>query len=356
MKRKLSLLLAMILIVTLSLMACGKTPESQPEGDNGEENGEGVIQETRTIKLGHSGPPGSSLDVVVQNIAEEVEKRTDGALIIEIYPGAQLGDEGVMLDSLMSGTLDMDLAGTPIMANVMPEFNMLSMPFLFRNTDEFFDIVNTDDFIAKSNAITNPKGIVLLGYPNGEMRGLSNVKREVRTPADLKGLNIRVMNGPLYTDMFKALGAMTTTLSFGEVYSALQQGVIDGEDNGINMLDMMKFMEVEKFHTVLGHTIQTNPLLINKQLWDSLSEEHRNVIQEVVTEEAKAYPTKVLEPQIAASKKVVEENGVKVIMELTQDEYQAFKDAVEPVYDKYKPQIGDDFYQYVMDKISDYRK
>lgn len=194
MKKSLIILLSLVLIFTFALAGCSAKPVDDGNEDVGEEETPAV--ETRTIKLGHSGPPGSSLDVVVQSIAKEVEEKTDGAIVIEIYPGAQLGDEGVMLDSLMSGTLDMDLAGTPIMANVMPEFNMLSMPFLFRNTDEFFDIVNTEEFIKKSNEITNPKGIVLLAYPNGEMRGLSNVKREVRTPADLKGLNIRVMNGP----------------------------------------------------------------------------------------------------------------------------------------------------------------
>lgn len=339
MNKKLIFILAVVMILSLSLnTVCAQAPK------------------VKTIRLGHSGPLGSSIDVSVQNIAAEIEEKTDGALIIEIYPGAQLGDENVMLDSLMSGTLDMDLAGTPILANVMPEFNMLNMPFLFRNTDEFFAVVNTKDFIEKSNSITNPKGIVLLGYPNGEMRGLSNTRHEVRTPADLKGLNLRVMAGPLYTDIFKALGAMTTTLSFGEVYSALQQGVIDGEDNGINMLDMMKFMEVEKFHTALGHTIQTNPILVNKKLWESLTEEQRNIIQDVVFANAKAYPTEILKPQIDASKKVVEDNGVKVVMELSQEEYQSFVDAVAPVYDKYKPQVGDDFYQFVMDQITAYRK
>lgn len=350
MKKKYVFLLAILIIFAFALGACEEqSTVKDPEPE---------VVETKitVIKLGHSGPPGSSIDVGVQNIAKAVEEKTDGALVLEIYPGAQLGDENVMLDSLMSGTLDMDLAGTPIMANVMPEFNMLSMPFLFRNTDEFFAIVNSKDFIEKCNEITNPKGIVLLGFPNGEMRGLSNVKREVRTPEDLKGLNLRVMAGPLYTDMFKAMGAMTTTLAFGEVYSGLQQGVIDGEDNGINMLDMMKFMEVEKFHTALGHTIQTNPLLVNKKLWDSLPEEQQKIVEDVVFAQAQAYPEEILKPQIEASKKVVEENGVKVVMELTQEEYEAFKNSVSSVYDKYKPEIGDDFYEYVMNQINSYRK
>ncbi|MDO4582423.1 MAG: TRAP transporter substrate-binding protein [Bacillota bacterium] len=350
--KKQFVLLLMALLVCGMMVACATepVPESAPDA-----TAEVPTYEALTLKMGHSAPVGSTLDVVAQSIVDEVAAKTDGLLTIEIYPAAQLGDENVMFDSVMSGTLDMDFVGTPILSTVMPEFNAVSLPFLFKDVEEFFSVVTSEEFISTTNAIVNEKNLELIGYPNGEMRGLSNVKHEVRTPEDLKGLTIRVMSGSMYTDMFQAMGAITSTLAFGEVYSALQQGVIDGEDNGLNMLDMMKFMEVEKYHTALGHTVQTNPLVVNKQVWDSLPAEWQQIIRDAVKTQEDNYITGILEPQIAASKAVCEENGVNIVMELTDEEYQAFRDSVQSVYEKYQAVIGDEFYTFILDLVESYR-
>lgn len=349
MKKLFSLLLASALLIGC-LAGCGDKPSggSQPPAT-------AKPGETVTLKLGHVGPPGSTMDIVAQGIATQVKEATGGAVVIEVYPQGQLGDETVMLDSTISGTLDMAMIGTPVMSTVFPEFNMLCLPFLFRGTDEFFSIVQTEDFIAKSNEITSAKGLTLLGYPNGEGRGLSNTKREVRTPADLAGLKIRVMNGSIYSDTFAALGAATSTMPFGEVYTALQQNVIDGEDNGLDFMTKQKFSEVEKYHTNLGHAIQTNPFIVSTAVWNKLAPEYQTAITDAIKAQQAEY-TKTLATAIEEAIVRAGEAKVNLVMELSDSEYQAFKDAVAPVYEKYEPIIGDSFYGYVNGLIEAARK
>ena len=352
-KKVFSLLLASALLIGC-LAGCGD--KNTPSGSKDPApSGSGSSGQTVSLKLGHVGPPGSTMDIVAQGIAEQVKEATNGSVEIIVYPQGQLGDETVMLDSTLSGTLDMAMIGTPVMSTVFPEFNALCLPFLFRDTDEFFSIVQTDEFIEKTNAITSQKGAVLLGYPNGEQRGLSNVKHEVRTPADMAGLKIRVMNGSIYTDTFAALGATTSTMPFGEVYTALQQGVIDGEDNGLDFMTKQKFSEVEKYHTNLGHAIQTNPFIVNSGVWDKLSADQQQAIKDAIKTQQDAYAV-TLATELEKAVTNAEDAKVNLVMELTDEEYGAFRDACSGVYEKYQSIIGDEFYNYVLGLVDAARK
>jgi len=307
-----------------------------------------------TLKMGHTGPVNSSLDVGLKNIAKEVQEKTGGSVVIQIYPQGQLGSEEVMLDSAITGTLDIAITSTPILANIKPEFNALSLPFLFKDVVDFFDIVTAEKFIGATSDLMKGKNLVLLGYPNALMRGLSNTKRNIRTPADMKGLKIRVMAGPLYTDMFNAMGATTSTLPFSELYSALQQGVVDGEDNHIYVMNIMKFMEVEKYHTVLNHTVQCNAFLVNEKVWNKLSADQRQIFKNALNNLVKVY-LDMVKSDTEKAIQAAEKNRVNVI-NLSSAEGQAFKNAVQPVYAKYRKAIGDEFYNYVMSQVESHKK
>ena len=154
-------------------------------------------------------------------------------------------------------------------------------------------------------------------------------------------------------DTFEALGAVPSTMAFSEVYSALQQGVIQAEDNGADMLTKMKFAEVEKYHTMLNHMVQSNPLLISNEIWNRLSNDQQNAIVEAEAAWGDNY-LPFMKEQLAASVQAAKDAGVEIV-ELSDSEFQAFKDATASVYDAYTPQIDASFYELICGKIDAYR-
>lgn len=362
------LALALALVLMFALVACNSGGSSTPAssggdapassgstGGGGADPGDAPTPDNPlTIRLGHVGGPTSSLQEAAVTIAEEVAEKTDGAVNIEVYPQAQLGDATIMLDGLTTGTVEACMVGCNEIATMIPDFYMFVLPFLFTDMDEFLAVANTDAVVDKCNEITEAKGITLIGFSSGEERGFSNTKRAVHTPADMEGLSIRIMAGSVYVDTFAALGVATSTMAFGEVYTALQQGVIDGEDNGMGMYVDMKFVEVEKNHTVLNHMMQCNPMLISTSIWNKLSAEQQQIIQDAEANWAAAYPEYY--KSYLAEKTAGAEAENSEIVYLTEDERQAFADATKDVYDKYADMVDDGLYDLVTGEVENYRK
>nr|WP_326184382.1 TRAP transporter substrate-binding protein [uncultured Oscillibacter sp.] len=350
MKKFVSLLLALAMILTLA--ACGGSQTTNQDGGSDTPAVEAdypTAEKPITLKLGHVGPPNSSLQIAAETIAADVKDKTGGAVLIEVYPQSQLGDAVVMLDGLSNGTLEMAMVGCNEIATMLPDFYVFCLPFLFNGLDEFINTARDPEVTAKANEIMNTKGITLIGFPTGEARGYSNTKHAVHTPADIAGQKVRIQAGTIYVDTFEALGAVPSTMAFSEVYSALQQGVVDAEDNGADMLTKMNFAEVEKYHTMLNHMIQSNPLMISTEIWNKLSPEQQEAIREAEAAWGDNY-LPFMEEQLAASVQSAKDAGVEIV-ELTDDEFQAFKDATASVYDTYVPQIDAAVYELICNKI-----
>lgn len=348
MKKFISLLLALAML--LALTACGGQPP--PSNDGGTPVAEAdypTAEKPITLKLGHVGPPNSSLQIAAETIAADVKEKTGGAVLIEVYPQSQLGDAVVMLDGLSNGTLEMAMVGCNEIATMLPDFYVFCLPFLFNGLDEFINVARDPEVTAKANEIMNTKGITLIGFPTGEGRGYSNTKHAVHTPADIAGQKVRIQAGSIYVDTFEALGAIPSTMAFSEVYSALQQGVVDAEDNGADMLTAMNFAEVEKYHTMLNHMIQSNPLMISTEIWNKLSPEQQEAIKDAEASWGDSYLS-FMEAKLAEAVQAAKDAGVEIV-ELTDDEFQAFKDATASVYDTYVPQIDASVYELVCGKI-----
>lgn len=356
MKKVLAFVLSMAMV--LSLAACGgsKSANSGSSGDSGSSANSAdypTPENPITLKLGHVGPPNSSLQIAAETIAEGVKEKTGGAVVIEVYPQSQLGDAIVMLDGLSNGTLEMAMVGCNEIATMLPDFYAFCMPFLFNGLDEFITVARDPEVTAKANEIMNTRGITLIGFPTGEGRGYSNTQHAVHSPADIAGQKVRIQAGSIYVDTFEALGAVPSTMAFSEVYSALQQGVIQAEDNGADMLTKMKFAEVEKYHTMLNHMVQSNPLLISNEIWNRLSNDQQNAIVEAEAAWGDNY-LPFMKEQLAASVQAAKDAGVEIV-ELSDSEFQAFKDATASVYDAYTPQIDASFYELICGKIDAYR-
>ena len=182
---------------------------------------------------------------------------------------------------------------------------------------------------------------MFIGYTENEFRDLTNSKGPVRKPEDLKGLKIRVVEGPVFIDTFKALGANPTALPFPEIYNALQQKVIDGQDNPIFTSFMMKFTEVNKFATLTNHILTECPVVVGKRFWNSLKPEQQKLFREAALVQIKVNREENAKNRTKAMEKV-KAQGVDVVI-LTDAEKAAFKEAVQPVLDKYRGVYGADF-------------
>ena len=188
-----------------------------------------------------------------------------------------------MITALRSGTLDMSANSQGATAAIVPEYGAFGMPFLFTSPDQAFKLL--DGPLGKELADTSAeKGLIVLGYWDNGIRHVSNNKRPVLTPSDIKGLKIRTPPDAVTIDIMAALGAETQQIKFAELYVALQQGVVDGQENPLVNVYASKLYEVQKYISLTGHKFEMNPFLMSKRTWDKLSDADKKVIQEAAEE------------------------------------------------------------------------
>ncbi|MEY8357941.1 TRAP transporter substrate-binding protein [Anaerotruncus colihominis] len=348
MKKIISIALTAILVCSLFAGCSEKAqPDAAPDtADTADAGSYPTPENPITLKFGHISPDTSDMHANAVLFKETVEEKTGGAVIVEIYPNGQLGGEETMLDSIFSGTMDMGIISANVAATTIPEFNCIVLPFYFDSFEQVGSVIANEEFYQKTAEIVEKKGVHFLGTPLMAARGILNTKHSVRTPEDLKGLKIRVNTGSILADTFDAMGVTTTQLAFGEVYTALQQNVIDGLDNGIFASNMMKFTEVAKYFTNTMHYFQLSPLFISDQAYQKLSPEQRNILRESCKEVEAILVDEANKSDAGAYEVAETELGVEVI-HLTDAQFQTFRDLVQPVYDKYVPLIGEEYYDFV---------
>ena len=305
------------------------------------------------MKLGHCFPGGSYFGhVAAENLNAYLQKKTKGAIKIQIYPMSQLGGERTMFEQIIGETLDMGPISINIDATVIPELYSFSLPFAFPNEDVFWEIANNDEFRKRVGQLFWDRAHVkLISFYMASFRGLQNTKKEIRSPKDLKNIKMRVMEGEIFTDIFNALGAATSTVPMPEVYMALQQGLVDGEDCNLFFANVMKLTEVEKFSTEYNGIISLNPLIMAGSTWEKMSPEQQKYFLDYSKEMEAFTKQKWVESKTVGRKIFIDKMGGKLVKnsELTAKEKADFKAATQPVWDKYKEVIGEDFYNYFID-------
>jgi TRAP-type transport system periplasmic protein len=235
------------------------------------------------LTLGHGAAPGNPRHEAAVAFANAVKQKSGGKLEVQVASSAQLGDDAAMLTALRSGSLDMSANSQGASATVVPEYAAFGMPFLFTDSAAAFRLL--DGPLGKELADKSAaKNLVVLGYWDNGIRQVSNSKRPVLTPADMKGLKIRTPPDSVTIDIMTALGAETQQIKFAELYVALQQGVVDGQENPLANIDASKLYEVQKFISLTGHKFEMTPFLMSKRTWDRLSEADRKIIQEAANE------------------------------------------------------------------------
>lgn len=242
-------------------------------------SGAAFAQAAVKLTLGHGNPVGSPRHEAAVRFAEEVKARSNGRIEVTVAPSAQLGDDAAMVTALRTGALDISANSQGAVANTVPEYAAFGMPFLFGDLQQAWKVM--DGPVGKELATkTAEKGMVVLGYWDNGIRHMTNSKRPLRKPEDLKGLKMRTPPDAVTVDIMQALGAEAQQIKFSELYVALQQGVVDGQENPLTNIYSAKLHEVQKHLSLTGHKYEMTPFLMSKRTWDRLSEADRKVIQE----------------------------------------------------------------------------
>ena len=185
-----------------------------------------------------------------------------------------------MTEQVQAGTLHMTAVTAGVLANFVPEMGIIELPFVYPSREVAYNVLDDKEVKQRFYNFCEPKGFIFIGYTENEFRDMTNSKRPIKKPGDLKGLKIRVIESPLMIDTFKTLGANPTPLPFPEIYNALQQKVIDGQDSPIYTSMLMKFTEVNKYATITNHILTECPTVVNKAFWMSLTPDQQKIFLE----------------------------------------------------------------------------
>ena len=216
-----------------------------------------------TLTLGHGASPGNPRTIAAEAFAKMVAERTKGSVTIKIAGSEQLGSDVAMLTSLRIGALDLTANSQGPAAGLVPEVAALGLPFLFSDADAAHKVLS-GPVGERLNKRFSEVGIVVLDWWDNGIRHITNSKRPINMPADLKGLKIRTPADPMTVDIFQALGAATQQIAFGELYVALQQGVVDGQENPLANIASNKLYEVNKYVSLSGHKWESTPFLMSQ--------------------------------------------------------------------------------------------
>src|SRR5207249_4151239 len=239
-----------------------------------------------TLKMNISVAQNSHYGVAVDTFAREVEKRTSGRYKVQNFYSGALGAERESIEAVQLGTLDLTMTSTGPVPNFVPEVAILDIPFLFR--DYAHARATLDGPIGQELLAKFPsKGIVALAWGENGFRHMTNNKRSVVLPDDLKGLKMRTMENPVHIQAYKQFGIIPTPMAFTEVFTALQQGTVDGQENPLSVITSAKLDQVQKYLTLTGHVYSPALILMSKAQWDKLSPEDKQAFRDAANEAVK---------------------------------------------------------------------
>ena len=342
MKKALSIVLA--LAMTMSLIACGSKTETPSTGTTTPSTSTTTPAPSAdpiTLKVGHVEAEDRSTHKALVQFKEELEAKTEGRIVVEIFPNAELGGDEELCESVAMGTIQMALPSTSVLTAYNDQIGVLDMPYLFTNSKSAFAALDgelgaqIDEWIAGN-------GFVSLGYLYNGPRCTTNNVRPLYTAADLAGLKIRVMNSPVFISMYETLGANPTPMSFSELYTGMQQNVVDGQENPPTLIYASGFHQVQKYLTIDEHVHNFLPILTNEAWLNNLPAEDKAALEEC----AANMVTNQRNIELADNETIIDTlkaEGMEINM-LTAEQYQTFVDAIQPMYEEYKAAWGTEIF------------
>ena len=286
---------------------------------------------------------------------DAVEKGTNGQVEVQVYHSGQLGDQRVMLESVQMGTLETSAVGDAVLVNFFAPVGVIGIPYLFKDSATAFKVLDGKFGQELSKALVEKTGIRILAYGENGFRHFTNSKREIRRPADMKGLKMRVQENPAHVQMVSALGGIPVPMAWTEVYTSLQQGVLDGQENPLSVIVVSKLWEVQKYLVLDSHLWAATLLVINDKLFQSYPPNVRTAILNAVpkyNEAVRAVTDRMAKEGVA----VLQSNGMKV-HKPSDAELAEFKSvAQKPAIDSIKSQVPQEWIDRAISAVAEAQK
>jgi tripartite ATP-independent transporter DctP family solute receptor len=296
----------------------------------------GAQEKPLSLKLGHAVAPVHPYHLGAVRFSELVAQRTGGKVKVEVYPSTQLGNERDMVEGLQLGTIDLVVTSTGPVGGFVPKMFVVDLPFLFRDRDHAYKVLDGPigrDLLSALSA----KSIRGLAFWENGFRQITNNVRPIEKPADLKGIKIRTMENKVHLAAFRAFGASPTPMAWSEVYTALQQRTIDGQENPIAIIHDHKLYEVQKYLALTGHFYSPALLLMSEKSFNRLSKDVQKIMVDTALECAQ-YERNLLRESEAQQLETLKAKG----MQVTVPNKKPFQDAAAPVYKEFEGQFGKD--------------
>jgi TRAP-type transport system periplasmic protein len=290
--------------------------------------------QTYTLQLGHGAQDSHPTQLGAERVAELVAERSDGRLRLEVFPNRQLGEERELVEGLQLGTVDIAVVSTGPLGGFVPRINVVDLPFLFRDAEHAYAVFDGpigDDLLAEFETI-GIKGVAF--WENG-WRHLTS-KRRVAVPSDLQGVKIRTMENEVHMDAFSALGAGPVPMVWGEVYTSLQQGVIDAQENPITVIYTNALWEVQDYVHLTGHVYGPHLVLVSQLSLARLPEDLQEILIDAIRE-VSSYQRQQAAELEAEMSILLQEQG----MEILEVDTEPFRDATAAVLERYAGRFGD---------------
>ncbi len=340
--------------VLLSLTGCASATMT-PSNEATPENPVVIRVASSSPSNEFEGEGKTALAVTLNYFMREIEERTDGRIVCEFYPDGQLASSTEEhIGGLQNGAFDMISLNNGSWASYTSAFAGLNTPYLFANYDEAHAVLDSEIGESWKQKAQEDTRVIPLGFSDIGFRQLTNSIQEITSPEDLEGVKIRVMPDNIQTATWQALGAAVTPVSYSELYTALQQKMVDGQENPVSNIVSSKVYELQPYMTITNHNYTVSIAAMSPVIWSRFTDEDKALIQEVMIEAQEAGREKSLEVD-ESFLQIIKDSGVQVT-ELTPDELKAFQDSVIPVWDLVKEDMGEEAFNELVEFLDNYEE
>lgn len=331
--RRFLLMLSVMSLSFVVLAACNN--ESGGNQEKGNDSGDEIV-----LHFPHIFEVGNPAHQAIEGFKAEVEEKSDGKITIELFPNGELyASDREIIEAIQLKNTDISLVGAPSLGSFDKNFYVLDLPYIFRNKRDAKSALQGELGEKLAESLEDHK-LKKISWGHESLRHILNSKHPIYTPKDLEGVKLRVQESEIQEDIFKAMGANPSPLAFGELYSALQQNTFDGIDSTISLVDSQKFYEVQKYLSSTNHTYSGTITLMNKELFDSLSSDLQEILLVAGKNMEEDYYV-LIEASEQESLQRFKDEKLLEINELSDEQFAAFAEAVQPVYEKYKDVIDE---------------
>lgn len=300
-----------------------------------------ALAQTMKLRLAHSGAESETQHLAALEFAKQVKARTNGAIEVQVYGSSTLGNDNTAIASVRGGTIDLTTSGTPYYTGMVGRMNVLDLPYMFASTEQAYKVLDGPIGRGLLDELET-HGMKGLAYWEVGFRSLTNSRRSVLAPDDIKGLKIRTTPNPAHIKAFQLMGAAPTPMPLAEVFGALESKAVDGQENPVNIVRNNKFYEVQKYMSLTRHAYTAMPVVMNKKKFDSLKPEQQKALIEA-TQAAGSYQRELIKKNEAADIAFLRANGMQVEENVSLEPFR--KLVAEPIkqmfVEKYGPQLID---------------